>query len=149
MQVSVVRPSAFFPKVRHEKNTDKTGEDDERWSTEFRRELLDGSLFYEAAASGALTDAKKHWWAQAEAVVGFYNAFQISGDGRFAAASRRAWDYIETHVVDRRFGEWHAKLSPDGRPLTPEEDGDACLAGPWKCPYHNSRACFEMLERLK
>ncbi len=109
----------------------------------------DGSLFYEADENGVLTDANKHWWAEAEAVTGFYNAFQLSGEARFASAARRAWDYIETHVIDRRSGEWHAKLARDGRPLTPEEDGDACLAGPWKCPYHNSRVAFEMLARLK
>ena len=94
----------------------------------------DGSIFYEAGSDGALIDAKKHWWAQAEAVVGFYNAWQISGEQRFREAAYRAWQYIEQKVVDRAHGEWHAKLSPDGRPLTFEEDGDACLAGPWKCP---------------
>jgi len=108
----------------------------------------DGSLFYEADGRGALLDAKKHWWAQAEAVVGFYNAFQLSGDARYREAARSAWRFIEEKVVDRVHGEWHAKLSPDGRVLTVEEDGDACLAGPWKCPYHNSRVCYEMLERL-
>ncbi len=109
----------------------------------------DGSLFYEADAKGALVDPKKHWWAQAEAVVGFYNAFQISGETPFLTAARRAWDYIETNFVDRVHGEWHAKLSPQGVPLTAEEDGDAYLVGPWKCPYHNARACYEMMARLK
>jgi mannobiose 2-epimerase len=109
----------------------------------------DGSLFYEADASGALIDSKKHWWAQAEAVVGFYNAFQISGDERFRAAARRAWDYIEAKVVDKVHGEWHAKLTPEGVPLTATEDSDACLVGPWKCPYHNARVCYEMIERLE
>jgi len=109
----------------------------------------DGSLFHEADAKGALIDPKKHWWAQAEAVVGFYNAYQISGEARFLDASGAAWDYIETNVVDRVHGEWHAKLSPGGVPLTAEEDSDACLVGPWKCPYHNARVCYEMIERLK
>jgi len=59
------------------------------------------------------------------------------------------WDYIEEKVVDHVHGEWHAKLSPEGRPLSFEEDSDAGLAGPWKCPYHNSRVCFEMIERLE
>jgi len=108
----------------------------------------DGSIFYEAGADGALIDPKKHWWAQAEAVVGFYNAWQLSGEERFRDAAYRAWQYIEQKVVDRVHGEWHAKLSPGGRPLTFEEAGDACLAGPWKCPYHNSRVCYEMMERL-
>ena len=109
----------------------------------------DGSLFYAADEKGTLVDPKKHWWAQAEAVVGFYNAFQISGEARFLTAARRVWDYIEEKVVDRVHGEWHAKLTPEGVPLTAEEDADATLVGPWKCPYHNARVCYEMIERLQ
>jgi mannobiose 2-epimerase len=110
----------------------------------------DGSLFYEANSKGVFIDPNKHWWAQAEAVVGFYNAYQLSRDVRFLEASRRAWEYIEEKVVDKVHGEWHAKLSPQGVPFTEKEDpNDACLVGPWKCPYHNSRVCLEMMERLE
>ncbi len=110
----------------------------------------DGSLFYEANSRGEFVDPNKHWWAQAEAVVGFYNAWQLSRDERFLEASRRAWDYIEERVVDHVHGEWHAKLSPAGVPYTEKDDpNDACLVGPWKCPYHNARVCLEMMERLE
>jgi mannobiose 2-epimerase len=108
----------------------------------------DGSLFYEANSKGVLVDPNKHWWAQAEAVVGFYNAYQLSGQERFLKQAYRAWEYIEARVVDKVHGEWHAKLSPEGRPYTEKDDADACLVGPWKCPYHNSRVCLEMMERL-
>ena len=108
----------------------------------------DGSLFYEADARGNLIDPNKHWWAQAEAVVGFYNAWQHSGEEHFLNAAYRAWEYIEAKIVDREHGEWLAKLKPDGTPFTEQEDSDACLVGPWKCPYHNSRVCYEMMERL-
>lgn len=107
----------------------------------------DGSLFYEAS-QGRLVDPNKHWWAQAEAVVGFYNAWQIAGEERFRTAAWRAWEYIEDKVVDKVHGEWHAKLKPDGTPWKADEDPDACLAGAWKCPYHNGRVCFEMMARL-
>ena len=109
----------------------------------------DGSLFFEADTKGRLIDAKKHWWAQAEAVVGFYNAYEISGDIANLDASRKVWNYIAEKVVDRVHGEWHAKLSPEGIPLTMEEYPEAYLVGPWKCPYHNARACLEMLRRLQ
>jgi len=108
----------------------------------------DGSLFYEASR-GSIVDPNKHWWAQAEAVAGFFNAWQISGDERFRTAAVRAWQYIEDKIVDRVHGEWFAKLKPDGTPWTAAEDPDACLVGAWKCPYHNSRVCFEMMERLE
>jgi mannobiose 2-epimerase len=108
----------------------------------------DGSLFYEADSKGVMIDPKKHWWAQAEAVVGFYNAYQLSGQEHFLNQAYRVWEYIETNVVDRVHGEWHAKLSPQGVPYLEKDDSDACLAGPWKCPYHNSRVCYEMMERL-
>jgi mannobiose 2-epimerase len=108
----------------------------------------DGSLFYEADSRGVLVDANKHWWPQAESVVGFFNAYQISGEERFLEQSLRAWKYIEDRIVDRVHGEWYAKLTPEGRVYSEQEDSDACLVGPWKCPYHNSRVCYEMIERL-
>lgn len=108
----------------------------------------DGSMLFEADGTGRIIDATKHWWVQAEAVVGFYNAYQLTGESAFRAAALRAWTYIENHVVDRVHGEWHAKLSRDGVVLTEAEDPDAVLAGPWKCPYHNARVCYEMLNRL-
>lgn len=109
----------------------------------------DGSLFYEADPAGRLIDANKHWWVQAESVVGFYNAYELTGDAKFREQAERAWDYIESHFVDRVNGEWHAKLRPDGTPYSASEDPDACLAGPWKCPYHNARVCYEMMARLR
>jgi mannobiose 2-epimerase len=108
----------------------------------------DGSLFYEADGHGRMIDADKHWWPQAEALVGFYNAYEMTGERRYREAAVAVWDFIETRVADRVHGEWHAKLGADGQPRRPEQDADVCLAGPWKCPYHNSRACFEMMARL-
>jgi mannobiose 2-epimerase len=109
----------------------------------------DGSIFYERNSKGEFVDPNKHWWAQAEAVVGFYNAWTLTGQDRFRKAAERAWSYIEARIIDKKHGEWLAKLHPDGTPWDEHEDADACLVGPWKCPYHNSRMCFEMMERLE
>jgi mannobiose 2-epimerase len=102
----------------------------------------DGSLFYEGGPQG-LVDAGKAWWVQAEAVVGFYNAYQLSGQVDFAQAAYRCWSYIQDKMVDREHGGWFKQLHRDGTP-----DHTRYKAGPWDCPYHHSRACFEMLVRL-
>ncbi|MCR4405604.1 MAG: AGE family epimerase/isomerase [Anaerolineae bacterium] len=102
----------------------------------------DGSLFYESGPQG-LVDTSKAWWAQAEAVVGFYNAYQLSGQEHFAQAAYRCWTYIQAKMVDRHHGDWFKRLHRDGTP-----DHTSYKAGPWECPYHHSRACFEMLARL-
>ncbi len=102
----------------------------------------DGGLLYEADPAG-IVDDDKHWWPQAEAVVGFMNAYQLSGRNCFFEASMNCWRFIEDHIVDRRYGEWFWKVSREGTP-----SGDRFKVDPWKCPYHNSRACFEMMARL-
>ena len=102
----------------------------------------DGSLPYEGGPQG-LVDSDKSWWVQAEAMVGFYNAYQLSGQERFAQAAYQSWNYIQEKIVDRTHGYWLKRLHRDGTP----EDG-AYKVGPWECPYHHSRACFEMLDRL-
>ncbi|MGB8213265.1 MAG: AGE family epimerase/isomerase [Anaerolineales bacterium] len=102
----------------------------------------DGSLPYEAGPQG-LVDSNKSWWVQAEAMVGFYNAHQLSGQERFAEAARQSWNYIREKMVDRVNGDWIKVLQRDGTPVA-----SSYKVGPWECPYHHSRACFEMLDRL-
>jgi mannobiose 2-epimerase len=103
----------------------------------------DGSLFYESE-HGELIDDNKAWWPQAEAMVGFYNAYQLSGQTHFAQAALRCWGYIQTRLVDKTHGDWYKQLNREGIP-----DHSHYKAGPWDCPYHHSRACFEMMARLK
>jgi mannobiose 2-epimerase len=102
----------------------------------------DGGLLYEAGPTGII-DSDKHWWPQAEAVVGFLNAHELSGRQYFRDAAERSWAFIEEHIIDREHGEWFWLVSKDGVPAAERDN-----VGPWKCPYHNSRACFETMERL-
>ena len=102
----------------------------------------DGGLFYEAGPQG-IEDDQKSWWVQAEAMVGFTNAYQLSGQDHFLQAPQRCWDYIQTHHVDRVHGGWIKVLRRDGTP-----DPESYKVGPWECPYHHSRACMEMIDRL-
>jgi len=102
----------------------------------------DGGLMYEGRGK-EIIDTDKHWWPQAEAVVGFLNAYELSGREYFLKASERSWEFIEKYIVDHTHGEWHWKVSRDGTPSNDKYKVDA-----WKCPYHNSRACFEVMERL-
>ncbi|WP_062388484.1 AGE family epimerase/isomerase [Demequina iriomotensis] len=105
----------------------------------------DGAVLYAGGPDGP-TDRDRHWWPQAEGVVGWLNAFQLAGRSEDRRAAIRAWDFIEQHVVDREHGEWHARLDERNRPLS-GGTGDLKM-GPWKCPYHNARACLEVLRRI-
>lgn len=102
----------------------------------------DGSIAYEGGAQ-AVGGSDRHWWVQAEALVGFYNAYQISRQPRFAAATEACWEYIEQRFVDRRYGEWYKVLDQRGVPRL-----DHPKTGPWECPYHHARAALELLARL-
>jgi mannobiose 2-epimerase len=103
----------------------------------------DDGLCYEGKA-GSVMDRRKECWPQAEAVVGFINAFQLSGDAKYLETAHRVWDYIERHLVDRVHGEWFWRINADGRP-----DPALPKVSEWKGPYHGSRACLETLRRLK
>jgi mannobiose 2-epimerase len=101
-----------------------------------------GGLFAERHEDGRLDD-DKHWWMQAEAVVGFLNAFELTGDGAFLDTAERTWAFISRFLVDRVHGEWRWRVRRDGTaiPGLPKVE-------PWKCPYHNSRAAFETIDRV-
>lgn len=103
----------------------------------------DGGVFNELHGDGRLDDSKD-WWPQAEAMVGFLNACQLSGEQKYLDAAKASWAFIRGFIRDGEHGEWHWQVMRTGEPV-PGHD----KAGPWKCPYHNARACMEALERLE
>lgn len=102
----------------------------------------DGSMIHEANLDTGHVDDDLHWWVQAENVVGWYNIWQHFGDKSALDKAQRCWDYIKRNLIDYEHGEWYWSRYPDGT-LNQRDD----KAGFWKCPYHNSRMCLEIIER--
>ena len=103
----------------------------------------DGSMTHEANLDTGRVDADRHWWVQAETVVGFLNIYQHFGDEAALQKALRCWNYIKENLIDYEGGEWWWSRDAQGR-INYAED----KAGFWKCPYHNSRMCLEIIERL-
>ncbi len=102
----------------------------------------DGGLWYEKE-DGRLV-MEKHSWPQGEAMIGFLNAYQLSGDREWLDRSLAAWEFVKKYIKDQCYGEWYWGVRHDHSPM-PGQD----KAGFWKCPYHNTRACIEISKRLQ
>lgn len=89
-------------------------------------------------------DTTRVWWVQAEAVVGFVNAWQKHPqETKWIEAAEEIWEYIKAYLIDKRPGsEWYWAVDEDGKPL------EKPIVEPWKCPYHNGRMCMEVLKRI-
>ena len=101
----------------------------------------DGSMSYEWKVEGGM-DTDRHWWVQAENVVGWINLYQHFGDEEALERALSCYEYIEQHLIDREGGEWFWSCDIDGKPNRRDDK-----AGFWKCPYHNGRMCLEIIER--
>ncbi|HTE23176.1 AGE family epimerase/isomerase [Flavitalea sp.] len=101
----------------------------------------DGGLWYEKDGDHLVRE--KHWWPQAEAMVGFFNTWQITNDDSFFERSLGSWRFVKTNLLDSHAGEWHWGVDEQNQPMIGQDK-----AGIWKCPYRNGRACMEILNRI-
>jgi mannobiose 2-epimerase len=102
----------------------------------------DGGLWYEYKPTEKILIKEKHWWPQAEAIVGFINAWQISTEEKYLQAATNNWQFVQQHILDAKKGEWFWGVNENYSTMLEDK------AGLWKCPYHNSRACLEVMKRL-
>jgi mannobiose 2-epimerase len=102
--------------------------------------LPDGSLRYEKLTDGTFDDSRQ-WWVQAETVVGNLWLWKYHDETLSADKALRCWDYIREHLIDEKDGEWWWAVLPDG-----SLDKAQPKAGFWKCPYHNTRMCLQVLQ---
>jgi mannobiose 2-epimerase len=118
------------------------------WAIELARSTLtegldaDGGLAYEGRG-GSVIKADRDWWCQAEAVVGFWHAFELTREPEFADAAFAVWEFIKRSMVDRLRGEWFWRVRADGT-----VDESEPKVSQWKGPYHTVRMCLEMMARL-
>ena len=110
---------------------------------DYREGKLENGGFISGVNEEGKILTKKEWWPQAEAVAGFYSAYELSGVQKYFDAAAGIWEYINKYFKDSARGEWHNELFADNT-----QDIKMPKAGFWKCPYHNARACFELIKRI-
>lgn len=94
-----------------------------------------------------LVSGKRHeesyWWVQAEALVGFLNAYKLTGKDAYKAVANKIWAFIESCHIDAQAGEWHWTATIDQHKASANP---TYKAGFWKAPYHNGRSMMECLK---
>lgn len=106
----------------------------------YSRALTDNGVINEC--ENGVNDPKRIWWVQAESVLGFQNAYELTGDQRYRDSARSVWDAIKRIIIDpRESSEWFVHAEPDGTPA------NRPIVDEWKCPYHNGRMCLEVIAR--
>lgn len=106
----------------------------------YRRAFTDTGVINEC--ENGVNDLKRIWWVQAEAVLGFQNAYKITGEQRYRDSARSIWETIKSTIIDpRENSEWFVHAEPNGTPA------NLPIVDEWKCPYHNGRMCLEVITR--
>lgn len=103
----------------------------------------DGSLVYEKDLSTGHVNVSRSWWAQSETIVGYINAYEMTGKQKYLEYSEKNWNYIKNHLVDYKNGGWFPSADAAG------VAGKGDKGGFWVCPYHNGRMCLEVIERVE
>ncbi len=102
-----------------------------------------GAMLTEYDPSTGHVAQRLSWWEQNEAVVGFLNAWEMTGEEKFLDASLQCMEYIDKYFVDHKNGGWFAGLDLEGKLRS-----NLKVSGPI-CPYHNARMCLEIIERYR
>ncbi|WP_298307138.1 AGE family epimerase/isomerase [Flavobacterium sp.] len=103
---------------------------------------VDGGLWYELDPKENKLIAEKHWWPQSELWIGMVNAWQLTNDEEYLKITEKNFEFVQKYILDKENGEWIWGINHDYSKIEKDK------AGFWKCPYHNSRACLELIKRL-
>jgi mannobiose 2-epimerase len=101
-----------------------------------------GGIYRDGVAGGEALILEKEFWQNAEALVGFLDAYQTFGEVRYFEAFENCWNFIRQHMIIPGVGEWRTLLDRQGSPIDPK------IGNPWKVVYHSGRSLLESVNRL-
>ena len=105
-----------------------------------------GGFFHAGEPEGKVTNARKIWWTQAEAL----NALLLMDthfareDLRYRDAFLKQWRFIVECQVDSRNQGWHTEVSAEGVPRPGQSKSHR-----WKDPYHQTKALMRCAQVLR
>lgn len=102
-----------------------------------------GGLYTEGHRLHGVTETNKEFWQQAEALVGFLDAFELTGDARYWDAFRNIHSFVFRRMIHWEQGEWFPLLARDGTVLWDY------MGHNWKICYHTIRSMVETILRLR
>jgi mannobiose 2-epimerase len=102
----------------------------------------DGSMIDEKDYGTGSVRSGRSWWPQVETIVGYMNAYEMTGKEKYLDYSINNWNYTKNYFVDSKNGGWYPSVNEAG------VAGRGDKGGFWICPYHNGRMCLEIIERI-
>jgi cellobiose epimerase len=108
--------------------------------------FYDEGYYYTDSSKISIIKDSKNWWAQAEGL----NTLLLMADKypsdkwHYYDHFKKLWNYVQTYMIDHEFGDWYEEG------LDREHERKTALKGHiWKATYHQSRALFNCVKRLK
>jgi mannobiose 2-epimerase len=102
-----------------------------------------GGLYVEGKREGDVTEPTKEFWQQAEAMVGFLDAYITTKDKKYLDAFVNIHDFVFNKMINWEQGEWFALLA---------ENGDIVwdyMGTSWKVFYHTVRGTCQVIKKLE
>lgn len=101
-----------------------------------------GGIYCEGPFTGPARERNKEFWQQAEALVGFLDAYDVFRDPRYLDAYGNVHRFVMDHVINHPVGEWFP-LFDENNNLLWDYMGHA-----WKINYHTVRSMIQSERRL-
>jgi len=101
-----------------------------------------GGVYREGPPDAPATDTDKEFWQNAEALIGFLHAYELTGKTAYADAFAGTWAFAERHLIHPSLHEWRIRTTRTGEPV------DDSLGNQWTGGYHTVRAAMECRRRL-
>lgn len=100
-----------------------------------------GGIYNNGPAVGPAGDKNMEWWQQMEALVALLNAYRLTDNPKYWQPFDLQARFVMDHFVDHQYGEVYTEVFRDGKI-------DSEKVGPWKAPYHVTRAFLEIISRM-
>jgi mannobiose 2-epimerase len=102
-----------------------------------------GGLFVEGRRKGDVTEDNKEFWQQAEAMVGFLDAWLLTRNEIYIRAFKNIYKFVFDKMVNPDMGEWFPLLDRRGNLIWDY------MGHNWKICYHTLRATCLMVKKLE